>query len=203
MHKIINKKELIIKYIDRLKNLLSKLDVDVIEMIIDTIENTSSKGKIYIIGNGGSAATGTHMVNDLSIGLKLRDIKNLNIECLSDNSAVCTAIANDIGYENIFYAQLKDKITQNDMLIAISCSGNSKNIIKALDYVKEQKAVIIGMTGFSGGQLKKLCDISYHIDSEKGEYGVVEDLHMILDHIIYTYYISLKPENKTSYTMVR
>jgi D-sedoheptulose 7-phosphate isomerase len=203
MHKIINKKELIIKYIDRLKNLLSKLDVDVIEMIIDTIENTSSKGKIYIIGNGGSAVTGTHMVNDLSIGLKLRDIKNLNIECLSDNSAVCTAIANDIGYENIFYAQLKDKITQNDMLIAISCSGNSKNIIKAVDYVKEQKAVIIGMTGFSGGQLKKLCDISYHIDSEKGEYGVVEDLHMILDHIIYTYYISLKPENKTSYTMVR
>ena len=116
---------------------------------------------------------------------------------------MCTAIANDIGYENIFYAQLKDKITQNDMLIAISCSGNSKNIIKAVDYVKEQKAVIIGMTGFSGGQLKKLCDISYHIDSEKGEYGVVEDLHMILDHIIYTYYISLKPENKTSYTMVR
>jgi len=193
-----------IAYFKYLSSVITKISEDEIAAFVQVLLSARKNGKtIYFIGNGGSAATGTHMVNDLSIGLKLRDIKNLNIECLSDNSAVCTAIANDIGYENIFYAQLKDKITQNDMLIAISCSGNSKNIIKAVDYVKEQKAVIIGMTGFSGGQLKKLCDISYHIDSEKGEYGVVEDLHMILDHIIYTYYISLKPENKTSYTMVR
>ena len=189
MHKLINKKELIIKYIDRLKNLLSKLDVDVIEMIIDTIENTSSKGKIYIIGNGGSAATGTHMVNDLSIGLKLRDIKNLNIECLSDNSAVCTAIANDIGYENIFYMQMKGHINADDVVVAISCSGESPNIIKAVDYAKDLGCKIIGVTGFNGGYLKKISNINFHVDAPEGEYGLVEDAHMILDHIIYSYYI--------------
>ncbi|MDC0933906.1 SIS domain-containing protein, partial [Arcobacteraceae bacterium] len=110
--------------------------------------------------------------------------------------------ANDIGYENIFYAQLKRKIKKNDVLIAISCSGNSENIIKAVDYAKEQEAVIVGLTGFDGGKLKKLSNISFHVPTSKGEYGLVEDAHMILDHIIYSYYISLKPETKSKYTMV-
>ena len=197
------KQEIIKNYIERLKYLLSKLDVEVIASIIDAMEILHGKGKIYVIGNGGSAATASHMANDLSGGLKLRDIRNFDVESLSDNSSVCTAIANDVGYENIFYAQIKNKITSNDILIAISCSGNSDNIIKAVAYAKKQGAVVVGLTGFSGGKLKPLSDISYHIDSENGEYGLVEDLHMILDHIIYTYYISLKPENITTYTMDR
>ena len=198
-----NRNKIIKNYIKRLIYLLSKLDIDLIESIIDAFEAIHEKGKIYIIGNGGSAATASHMANDLSGGLKLRDIRNFDVESLSDNSSVCTAIANDIGYENIFYAQLKNKITSNDILIAISCSGNSDNIVKAVEYAKKQNATIIGLTGFSGGKLKPLSDINFHIDSENGEYGLVEDLHMILDHIIYTYYISLKPETITNYTMER
>lgn len=198
-----NKKEVITSYIERLRHLLSELDVDIISSIIDSMEALHGKGKIYIIGNGGSAATASHMANDLSGGLKLRDIRSFDVESLTDNSSVCTAIANDVGYENIFYAQLKNKITSNDMLIAISCSGNSDNIVKAVEYAKQESATVVGLTGFSGGKLKTLCDISYHINSKNGEYGLVEDLHMILDHIIYTYYISLKPETITTYTMER
>ena len=86
--------------------------------------------------------------------------------------------------------QLKDNITKDDVLIAISCSGNSKNITKAVKYAKKQGSKIIGITGFDGGKLKEKSDISFHIKTEKDEYGLVEDAHMILDHIIYSYYIS-------------
>lgn len=196
-------KNFIDEYIQKLTLVLANLDKDAIANIVNALESTSAKGaKIYIIGNGGSAATASHMANDLSVGLKLREIRNFNVESLSDNSSVCTAIANDVGYENIFYAQLKNKITKDDLLIAISCSGNSANIIKAVEYAKTEGATIVGMTGFEGGRLKELADIKFHVATDKGEYGIVEDVHMILDHIIYSYYISLKPETKSTYTMV-
>lgn len=189
-------------YISKLTTLLENVDIKSITNIILKLEEVhSNNGKLYIIGNGGSAATASHMANDLSVGLKLREIRNFNVESLSDNSSICTAIANDIGYENIFYAQLKNKLTKDDLLIAISCSGNSTNIIKAVEYAKGIGTSIVGMTGFEGGKLKEVADINFHINTNKGEYGLVEDMHMILDHIIYSYYLSLKPETKSSYTM--
>jgi len=181
-------KKFIHKYTNELIGLLQSIDADSIEKIIETFEQT--KGTIYIIGNGGSAATASHMVNDLGIGLKRRKIKTFKIQSLSDNTPVCSAIANDIGYKNIFYMQLKNKISKNDLLIAISCSGNSKNIIKAVQYAKKQNTKIIGLTGFDGGKLKKLSNINFHIPTSNGDYGLVEDMHMILDHIIYSYYIN-------------
>jgi len=181
------------QYISKLDNILNNLDTKVIEEIKNALESTiANDSKIYIIGNGGSAATASHMVNDLGVGLKRRDIRNFNVTSLADNTPVCSAIANDIGYENIFYMQLKDVIKKDDLLIAISCSGNSHNITKAVEYAKDQGAIIIGMTGFEGGKLKELSDIRFHIETSNGEYGLVEDVHMILDHIIYSYYISLK-----------
>jgi len=195
-------KEFIKHYISNLQKVLAEIDLTVISEIINMLELVHKKhSKIYIIGNGGSAATASHMANDLSVGLKLREIRNFNVESLSDNSSICTAIANDIGYENIFYAQLKNKLTKDDLLIAISCSGNSENIIKAVEYAKEIGTSIVGMTGFEGGKLKEIADIPFHINTNKGEYGLVEDVHMVLDHIIYSYYVSLKPETKSSYTM--
>ncbi|WP_066360775.1 SIS domain-containing protein [Aliarcobacter cryaerophilus] len=189
-------------YISNLQKVLDEINLTVISEIIDELESVHKKNsKIYIIGNGGSAATASHMANDLSVGLKLREIRNFNVESLSDNSSVCTAIANDIGYENIFYAQLKNKLKKDDVLIAISCSGNSSNIVKAVEYAKIVGTTVIGMTGFEGGKLKEIADIKFHINTNKGEYGLVEDIHMILDHIIYSYYISLKPETKSTYTM--
>lgn len=175
------------QYVENLITLLQHIDIDAVSEIVDAFEN--SKGRIYIIGNGGSAATASHMVNDLGIGLKRRDIRNFDVQSLSDNTPVCSAISNDIGYENVFYMQLKNRINKDDILIAISCSGNSENILKAVKYAKEQNSTIIGVSGFDGGELKKLSDINFHVQTQKNEYGLVEDMHMILDHIIYSYYI--------------
>jgi len=181
----------IAKYTNQLIELLTNIDKKAIKQIVQSLDKTiENNSKIYIIGNGGSSSTASHMSNDLGVGLKLRNVRNFNVESLGDNSAVCTAIANDIGYENIFYTQLQNKITKDDVLISISCSGNSQNIIKATKYAKDIGSTIIGVTGFEGGELKALSDINFHIQTEKGEYGLVEDMHMILDHIIFTYYNS-------------
>ena len=169
-------KPFVTDYLTRLKYILDDIDAEVVSDIIDELELTLvNKSRIYIIGNGGSSATASHMVNDLGAGLRRRDIVNFDVVSLGDNSPVVSAIANDIGYENI--------------VIGISCSGDSPNIVKAVDYAKDLGCKIIGITGFDGGYLKVISDISFHINAPKNEYGLVEDVHMILDHIIYSYYI--------------
>ena len=186
------KKLFIQEYIKKLQKLLADTDIEAISNIIDLLEETQNNGgNIYVIGNGGSSATASHMANDLNIGLKKKGIRKFNVISLADNSAVATAISNDIGFENLFYMQLKDVVDKKDLLIAISCSGNSPNIIKAVEYAKSKNTTIVGCTGFDGGKLRGLSDICFHIDTANGEYGLVEDMHMILDHIIYSYFISL------------
>ena len=181
-------KEFSKNYIARLSSMLKNIDVDAIDAIASALEKTViSNSNIYIMGNGGSAATASHMVNDLGVGLRRRGLINFNIHSLADNTPVTTAIANDIGYENIFYMQLEGLLKKDDVIIAISCSGNSPNITKAVNYAKEIGSQVIGITGFDGGVLKTLSNINFHIDAPKGEYGLVEDTHMILDHIIYSY----------------
>lgn len=183
-------KEFTRSYIENLKKLLDKVDENAVEDIINALELTvKNKSRFYIIGNGGSSATASHMVNDLAIGLKRRDIISINVVSLGDNSSVTSAIANDIGFENIFYMQLKDILNPEDVILAISCSGNSPNIIKAVEYGQKTGSKIIGVTGFDGGRLKELADVKFHVNAPEGEYGLVEDVHMILDHIIYSYYI--------------
>lgn len=186
---MINIEEFTVKYIKNLTRLLENTNKKIISAIVNALEETTkSDSKIYILGNGGSAATASHMVNDLGAGLKRRKIRDFRFISLADNTSVCTALANDVGYENIFYIQLHDLIKPNDVLIAISCSGNSPNIIKASEYAKNVGAKIIGFTGFDGGRLKDLSDINFHVDTPKGEYGLVEDVHMILNHLIYSFY---------------
>lgn len=183
-------KEFTKSYIESLKKLLDSVDESVVEEIVLEIEKLLiNKGRLYILGNGGSSATASHMVNDLGAGLRRRNIINLDVVSLGDNSPVVTAIANDIGYDNIFYMQMQGLIKPEDVILAISCSGNSPNILKAITYAKECNCKIIGVSGFDGGKLKELSDINFHVDAPKGEYGLVEDVHMILDHIIYSYYI--------------
>ena len=172
-------------------NLLKNIDPAVINEIILAIEKTIKlKSKIYVLGNGGSSATASHMVNDLGVGLRRRNIINVDVVSLADNTPVVSAIANDIGFENIFYMQIQGLINPQDVILAISCSGNSPNIVKAVNYAKNEGCTIIGVTGFDGGKLQKLSDINFHVATHSGEYGLVEDMHMILDHIIYSYYIA-------------
>jgi D-sedoheptulose 7-phosphate isomerase len=178
------------KYQNNIKQQIDEINNSEISLIINEIDRCNEEGStIYIIGNGGSAATASHMQNDLGSGLKSRGIINLNILSLCDNISVLSALANDNGFENVFYLQVLDRIKENDVLIAISASGNSSNIIKAVKYSRDIGAKIIGLTGFDGGLLRKLSDINYHIQTNAGEYGVVEDMHMMLDHMIFSYYI--------------
>lgn len=188
--KMKNIKDFTKEYIFKLNQLLDKIDENIVADIVHLFEQVSKNKKtIYIIGNGGSAATASHWANDFSAGLKRRNIISIDIKSLADNTPLCTAIANDIGYENIFKLQLQDVLTKDDVLFAISCSGTSPNIINAVKYAKEVGAMVIGATGFDGGDLLKLSDIKFHVQTQKGEYGLVEDVHMILDHIIYSYYM--------------
>jgi len=186
----VNIKQFVPFYIERLKSLLDKIDVEVVQQIVDELEKTKKhNSRIYILGNGGSSATASHMVNDLGAGLRRREIRNFDVTSLGDNTPVVTAISNDIGYENSFYMQMKGLISPHDVIIAISCSGDSPNIVKAVSYAKDLGCTIVGVTGFKGGYLKEASDICFHVDAPEGEYGLVEDVHMILDHVIYSYYI--------------
>jgi len=177
------------EYIEKLGAILSEINPDDVANIVEALEKTlEDKSRIYIIGNGGSAATASHMVNDLGAGLRRRGIVNFDVVSLADNTPVVTAIANDIGYENIFFMQMKGLIKKSDIVIAISCSGDSPNVVKAVDYAHNFGCKIIGITGFKGGYLKQISDINFHINAPKDDYGLVEDAHMVLDHIIYSYY---------------
>lgn len=162
---------------------LKKLDVDAIDSAMQLImEAYHNKKRIYIFGNGGSSATASHYQNDFNKGISEYIDTKFNFTCLNDNVATLMAIANDIGFEEVFRFQLINKLEEDDLIIAISGSGNSKNVINAVEYAKEQGNKIIGMTGYDGGKLKQLSDVSLHVDVMSMQ--VTEDVHMIFDHLI-------------------
>ena len=144
------------------------------------------KQTIFIAGNGGAAATSITMANDLGFDIlkKTKVKKTFRVQSLNDNPSVITAIANDTGYENIFLNQLKIHYKPGDLLILLSASGNSLNLIKAGDWVKKQGGKTIGILGVDGGKLLKKCNLSIHIKTDKNEYGPVEDVQLILNHIL-------------------
>ena len=117
---------------------------------------------------------------------------------LTDNSSVITAIGNDYGYEQVFVKQLEACLGSGDLLVAISASGNSPNILKAVEYTKENSGITIGLTGFDGGELKKIVDHVLHVPTVKGDYGPVEDVHMMLDHVVGNYLMQMCREESQS-----
>jgi len=170
-------------YIDKEIEVLRALDVSSINAVMTAIvEAYHAEGNIYIFGNGGSAMTAAHFQNDFNKGLSENLEKKFNFLCLNDNIATVMAIANDLGYENIFEYQLKGKLKQNDLVIAISGSGNSANVIKAIEYAKQQGIKTIGVTGYDGGKLAKIADISFNVPIN--DMQIAEDVHMILDHLM-------------------
>ena len=139
------------------------------------------------------------MSNDLGFDvMKKSKTKNtFKIVCLNDNPSVITAIANDTGYENIFLNQLKIHFKKNDKILILSASGNSKNLVKAAKWVKRKKGKVISILGFDGGLIKKLSNVCIHIKSEKGDYGPVEDIQLIINHILaHWFQIKLKTKVK-------
>lgn len=170
-------------YIALEMDILRKLDVERINAALNLLDETrQKKGRIYICGNGGSAATASHFQNDFNKGVSEYIDVPFRFHCLNDNVATIMAIANDIGYEEVFRFQLKNNLDKNDILVAISGSGNSPNVIHAVEYAKEKGCKIIGLTGFSGGKLKEIADISLHAPVNSMQ--VTEDIHMIFDHMM-------------------
>ena len=171
------------EYKNKLSLAIDNMDVEVINSAVDMLWNAYENDKqIFVIGNGGSASTASHIACDIGKGVVQPDKKRFRIQSLTDNLAWITAIANDISYDSIFEEQLKNFLNEKDIVIAISASGNSANVVKAVEFAKNHGAIIIGMTGFSGGKIKELADVKIHADLN--DYGQAEDFHLICEHIM-------------------
>ena len=162
---------------------IQALNVEEINQALNLLrEAFERESTIYIFGNGGSSATASHYQNDFNKGVSEHTEKKFNFLCLNDNLATVMAVANDIGFEEVFRFQLKGHLKSGDVVIAISGSGNSKNVINAVEYAKEQGSAIIGITGYNGGKLKPLADVSLHAPVNSMQ--ITEDIHMIFDHLM-------------------
>ena len=183
-------------YFNYLNDLQMKLNVADINDVINCFINARENGKtIYFAGNGGSAATASHFAQDLGEVGRKANVKSFRTVSLADSVPLLTAIGNDYGYENIFSIQLSELFSKGDVLVVISASGNSPNVIAAVKQAKKMGGDIIGLVGFDGGKLLEMCDYVIHVKTNKGEYGPVEDIHMILDHMI-TSFLAFKLMNE-------
>ncbi|MFH1586989.1 MAG: SIS domain-containing protein [Candidatus Diapherotrites archaeon] len=173
-------------YFEKLKQGLDAINESELEKVADVLFETWKRGKqVFIFGNGGSATTALHFSCDLgknTVKDPNSDEKRFRIIPLVDNIATLTALANDSGYENIFSEQLKNLVMENDVVIVISGSGKSPNVLKAVEVAKNAKAIIVSFTGFDGGKLKSISD--YNINFNENHYGRIEDAHLILEHLI-------------------
>ena len=162
---------------------LKLLDTEQIDAALKLLDETRKrKGRIYICGNGGSAATASHFQNDFNKGVSEYLDVPFRFHCLNDNMATIMAIANDIGYEEVFRFQLRGVLEPGDVLVAISGSGNSVNVLNAVNYAREQGNQVIGVTGYDGGKLKKLSSVSLHVPVRSMQ--ITEDVHMMFDHLM-------------------
>lgn len=178
--------ELIAKYRTIALNNLDSIDVEIFQKSVSIIRRAIEQNKaIYLMGNGGSASTANHFVNDL-INIRNRTQSHSIISSLSSNNAVITCIGNDFGFDYIFSKQLDNILTQGDLVIAFSVSGNSRNILNTLPIIKNNNAMLISFTGFDGGHLAQESDINFHIQAPISEkmFGPPEGLHLYYGHLL-------------------
>ena len=173
----------ITEYIELEREVLSKLDIDALNEAMQLIEEAyRNRKKVYIFGNGGSSATASHYQNDFNKGLSETLETKFEFVCLNNDTATLMAIANDMRFEEVFRYQLQGRIREGDLVIALSGSGNSANIMNAVRYAKEQGNKVIGLTGIKGGKLMEEADVSLHVPVNSMQ--VTEDVHMIFDHLM-------------------
>jgi len=178
-------------YFNYLKEIIDNVDTNEIKLFVETLLAARSRGStIFFMGNGGSAATASHFANDLAFGTN--DYKKpFKVMSITDNVPVITALGNDYGYDEIFIRQLKIYSNKNDVLVGISASGNSQNLINAFDYASKSGVQTVALTAFDGGVMRKIANQCVHIPTNNKEYGPAEDVHMILDHLIGSYLMRL------------
>jgi D-sedoheptulose 7-phosphate isomerase len=177
-------------YLDYLREVLSSLDVEAIGSFIGLLLEARERGaRIFFCGNGGSAAAASHFANDLAMGCQSWE-KPFRAVSLTDNIPILTAVSNDYGYDEVFVRQLQTQMEPGDVVVGISVSGNSPNVLKAIAYAKANGAFTVGLTGFDGGQLKPEAHVNLHIPTHTGEYGPAEDGHIIIDHLVGSYLLN-------------
>lgn len=170
-------------YLSELSRLIDSIEETEVIAIARSLRETCQKGgTVYVCGNGGSASTASHVACDLSKNVATTDHHRLRVLSLSDNLSHFSAIANDLDYSEVFVEQLRNLMTPNDALLAISASGNSPNVVKAATFAKELGATVIAFTGFEGGALRDTAPLGLHVASN--EYGPVEDLHLVFNHLL-------------------
>ncbi len=186
MHEIQNQsKALAAGFLRDFERLLQQVDVDAIERIYQILRSARDRGaNVYIAGNGGSAATAAHWVNDLGKGAKESKRAPLRVMSLSDNVSWLTALANDEGYERVFSGQLENFARARDVLVVLSASGNSPNLLRAVELARARKLITIGFLGFDGGALKNMVDEVLLLPTRKGAYGLVDSGHDLLCHVL-------------------
>lgn len=179
------------KYLERLRQVIDGINHIETERFVDLLLKVRESGKtVFFVGNGGSAATSSHFANDLSIGTRQQE-KPFKVFSLVDNVATLSAIGNDYGYDQVFAQQLRVYGQKGDLLVGISASGNSPNLLRAFEVGRELGLMTVSITAFDGGKLKKIADHSVHVPTNAGEYGPAEDAHLILDHLITHYFQSV------------
>ena len=171
------------QYIELVKSTLDALDAKALESLVDAFHSTYERGgNIYTMGNGGSGASASHAAGDFLKGASYGLDKRFRMICLNDNLPSMMAIANDIGWESIFVEPLKNFLSPNDLVIGISGSGNSKNVVNAIEYANEQGATTVAMSGFKGGKISQIATIDVHAPVMDME--VTEDVHMVIFNIV-------------------
>ena len=176
------------KYISDLRAALDRIDEkELIQLVTLVRQAQETQRTVFIVGNGGSASTASHWATDLGKGLHHRKDKGVKALSLSDNIAWISAAANDISYDSVFSDQLRAHGTEGDLLIAISASGNSPNIIQAIEQAKSMGIISLSIVGFDGGKAKETSDFSVHIPTNHGKYGLAEDVQLILNHFLWDY----------------
>lgn len=170
-------------YFEKLKTALDSVDTDSIEEVVTLLlKCREEQGTMYIFGNGGSAANASHIAGDFLKGISYGMDKRFRTHCLNDNVAGTTAITNDLSYDEIFIEQLRTYLSPGDVVIGISGSGNSENVVRAIKWARDNKATTIGLTGYKGGRLKETAEYNIHIPIMDME--ITEDLHTVIFHAI-------------------
>jgi D-sedoheptulose 7-phosphate isomerase len=178
----------LLEYKNRLIEILDLIDSSKLEQVIASMIEAFKTGKtVYVVGNGGSAATASHMQADFSFFVRYFTKFRPRIIALTDNVPLITAVGNDTSFENIFVEQMTGRFGEGDILIAISASGNSSNLIKAAELANKLGGTSIAFVGFEGGKLNQVSKLSIYTPNPKGDYGPIEDVHMILNHVIVNY----------------
>lgn len=181
-------------YLNRLQECIDSLDREEIDTFVKLMLKTRDSGNmIYIMGNGGSAATASHFCCDFNKGMSYQQDKKFKMMCLNDNVATMLAYANDVSYENVFVEQLKNFLKPGDLVIGISGSGNSKNVLRAIEYANSNGGVTLGFTGYSGGLLKQIS--KYSVNANIDDMQITEDIHMMLCHMMYNLLMTQKVES--------